>query len=77
MRTISDEDRGSNEGIALGRARAVGETPKALRVELDGEERWIPKSQIHDDSEVYGADEDNSEGELIVKRWWAEKEGLA
>lgn len=77
MRTIRDEDATSN-GVSLGQARAVGETPKALAVQLaDGEERWIPKSQLHDDSEVFSCDDDESEGELVVKRWWAEKEGLA
>jgi len=40
-----------------------------------GEERWIPKSMIHDDSEVYDAG-DNSSGELVIKGWWAEQEGL-
>jgi len=53
---------------------AKRETDKALLVEFDdGEDRWVPKSQIHDDSEVYAAD---TEGTLIVKRWWAQKEGL-
>ena len=30
---------------------------------------------IHDDSEVFNDDE-NAEGEVIVKSWWAEREGL-
>ena len=36
-------------------------------------DRHIPKSVLHDDSEVYEAD---TTGELIVMRWWAQKEGL-
>ena len=36
-------------------------------------DRHIPKSVLHDDSEVY---ESGTEGELIVMRWWAQKEGL-
>ena len=41
-----------------------------------GETVWIPKSVLDDDSEVYDEDK-NSEGEVVVKTWWAEKEGLA
>jgi hypothetical protein len=33
---------------------------------------WIPKSQVHDDSEVYMKD---TEGLLVVSRWFAEKKG--
>lgn len=32
---------------------------------------WVPKSVIHDDSEVY---EKGGEGKLVVKTWWAQKE---
>lgn len=38
-----------------------------------GEEFWIPKSVIDEDSEVQGQ---HDEGTLIVAEWWAEKEGL-
>jgi hypothetical protein len=34
---------------------------------------WVPKSQVHDDSEVYKKDTD---GTLIVSRWWADQKGL-
>jgi len=50
-------------------------TEKALLCEIDGEDIWVPKSVIHDDSEVYD-DEDNSQGLLAVKKWWAESNGL-
>jgi len=36
---------------------------------------WIPFSVLHDDSEVFDDDE-NGDGEVIVKSWWAEKENL-
>lgn len=50
---------------------------KALLCRLEsGDERWIPKSVIHDDSEVYDAD-DNAEGELVLQAWFAAKEGLS
>lgn len=45
----------------------------ALLIEIEGKEVWVPKSVIHDDSEVY--DEDH-EGELVLKEWWAEEKGL-
>lgn len=51
------------------------ETRNALLVyisELE-EQVWVPKSVIHDDSEVYKADTD---GELVVLEWWAAKRGL-
>ena len=52
----------------------VTETDKALLVRFkDSTEKWIPKSVIHVDSDVFEAD---SEGTLIVKRWFAEREGL-
>lgn len=67
-----------NNGHHCGYAAAKRATNKALLVELrDGlradEEVWIPLSQIHDDSEVWGA---GDEGELVVTSWFAEKEGL-
>lgn len=43
-------------------------------VDLD-EEVWIPKSVIHDDSEVFDSD-DNSEGEIVLKDWFCDKEWL-
>lgn len=47
---------------------------KAILVSIEGEEVWIPQSQIHDDSEVYGK---GHTGTLIVSRWIAEQKGLA
>lgn len=62
----------------LGEAVCCAETPKAIQVLLidDGEDKlWIPKSVVHDDSEVYGLASDRNEGQLVVQKWWAEKEG--
>jgi hypothetical protein len=56
---------------------AKRETSKALLVnipEIDSEPIWVPKSQIHDDSEVFD-DGENRRGRLAVTDWWAEKEG--
>lgn len=46
------------------------ETDLAIKVEDDssGETAWVPKSQVDDDSEVYGM---GHEGDLIVNSWFA------
>jgi hypothetical protein len=65
------------EPCSLGEGRVVRSTPLALLVELDsGGEQWVPRSVIHENSELYTAEGENSEGELVVMQWWAEKEGL-
>jgi len=55
---------------------AIAESPKAILVKFgdDGPEgeHWIPKSQIHDDSEVYEA---TGTGALIVSEWFAKQKG--
>jgi len=55
-------------------ARAKRETDKALLVEIEDGDFWVPKSQIDDDSDVYEA---GHTGMLITSLWWAEKERLA
>ena len=51
------------------------ETAKAILVTIEDETHWIPKSVIHDDSEVFDSDE-NSRGTLVLPEWFAEKEQL-
>ncbi len=65
----------SGSKVAIEDARCLRVTEKALLVEWEGEEHWIPVSVIHDDSEVFDDDE-HSEGTLIIAAWFAEKEGL-
>jgi len=52
-------------------------TDKALLIYIPDleESRWIPKSAVHDDSEVFD-DEENSRGTLVIVDWFAEKEDL-
>lgn len=61
--------------VSVGNARVIRATDKALFVHIDDgdEEVWVPKSCIHDDSEVYAAD--SEPGELVVVEWFARKEG--
>lgn len=51
----------------------TAETEKALLCEIAGEEYWIPKSQVDDDSEVYMQ---GTEGTLIITEWIATQKGL-
>lgn len=56
-------------------ARAIKETELALLCEIDGDEVWIPKSQIDEkDSEVL---EEGDEGTVVVTNWWARQNGFA
>lgn len=54
------------------------ETDKAILVLIprtgDSDlEEWIPKGQIHDDSEVYEA---GTEGKLVISQWIAEQKNI-
>lgn len=49
-------------------------TEKALLVVIEGDEYWIPQSQITDDSEVWEVDQI---GELVVTDFIADQRGLS
>lgn len=49
------------------------ESERAILVEIEGDEYWIPKSQVDDDSEVYAKDHS---GELVISEWIAEQKGI-
>jgi len=57
--------------------KAIKATALALLVEhgTQGDQLWVPKSVVHDDSEVFD-DGKNAEGDLVVFEWWAESKGL-
>ena len=71
-----------DQEFSLGWAEVVEATEKAIKVELvdpvktedslELTEPWIPRSVIHANSELCGIE---MEGDLIVERWWAEKQG--
>lgn len=63
-----------DEPITLPSVAAIHETAKALLVVIDGLKVWVPKSQIHDDSEVYAS---GHTGDLVVTAWWAGENGYA
>jgi hypothetical protein len=53
--------------------KAIAEGGKEIKVDINGEEIWIPKIQIHASSEVKEAPD---EGALIVHTFWAKKNRL-
>ena len=51
-------------------------TDAALLVEDEnGEEVWIPLSQIHDDSEIWDESKVGEAGKLVIPEWLATKKG--
>ena len=61
------------EPHTLGDGKITRETDKAVLAKIGNKEIWIPKSCIHDDSEAFSME--SAEGTIVVKRWWAEKNG--
>lgn len=54
-------------------ARVIRATKAAILVDVEGEEYWIPQSQVDDDSEIW---KQGDEGELVVSEWFAGRAGL-
>lgn len=63
------------EDLFSAEARIVKDTGKCFLIDVEGESVLIPKSQIHDDSEVF--DMDNREGRLVIPMWLAVDRGIA
>ena len=67
---------GEDDGVTIGTGKAIRDTDKALLIEFTDdsheEDKWFPKSQIHEDSEVYAV---GHEGTVIISSWLAEQEG--
>lgn len=49
--------------------QCIGETGLAIRVDIGGEEFWIPKANLHDDSDVWSL---GDSGQLAIQEWWLE-----
>jgi hypothetical protein len=65
----------SHDAVYFDGCKVKAETAMAVLVvipDLD-KEVWIPKSQLHDDSELACK---GDEGTLAITEWFAEKEGL-
>ena len=59
----------SEETVELEDVSVEAETDLALLCNIDDKKHWIPKSVVHEDSEV-------SSEATPLQRWSAEKEGL-
>lgn len=78
-RGFRDEDEAKpfddgDDKITVEGATAIGESERALLVEFGDQRTWVPKSCIHDDSEVFDTKE-HGQGKLIVKGWFARGPG--
>ena len=75
-----------SDGVSLGYGKCIHHTTSlsnkstgtgegALRIKLEEEDKliWVPKSVIHDNTEVYDL---NHEGDVMVDQWWAEDKGF-
>lgn len=61
------------ESIEIDDVTVEAETDLALLCIIDDKQRWIPKSVVHEDSEVQS---EGDTGTMAIMRWFAEKEGL-
>ena len=69
-----DEDDG-DEGVEFQEeVRCIAETDRAICcvAVAGGPKVWVPQTCVHDESEVYGR---GHVGKLIVKQWFAKKQG--
>lgn len=64
---------GQSQFVHLEECRIVRETDAAFLIEHDGEEHWIPKSQIADPDTYEAGDEDVT---VSVTEWIAKQKGI-
>lgn len=62
----------SNDPAGCGQCKCIQETPNAILVDRNGGQAWVPKSQIHDASQVKKL---GQMGTLIINKWLAQKKG--
>ncbi len=68
------DDGPAEETVEIHHVTVIRETELALCCRGEsGKDRWVPKSVVHDDSYVWKT---GNSGTLLVKRWWAEKNGF-
>lgn len=69
---MSRYDDGSGEPVELDEVSCQRETEKAIYCWYENEPAWIPKSQLHPDSEVRAR---GDVGVLIIPAWLAADKG--
>lgn len=76
---VEDREPDEADGVDIMVDAVLQERDKAIQVSLadNGDLKWIPKSCIHSDSEVYCMPDDGSDGagKLVLHHWFAEQEG--
>lgn len=69
-----------DETVTIAGALVVHATDRAILVQVGGtfgDKLWVPKSVVHDDSDVWDNTPDaRGPGDLLIAAWFAEKEGL-
>ena len=63
----------SDQTVEIDDVTVEAETDLALLCIIDDKQHWIPKSVVHEDSEVSG---EGDTGTIMLMRWFAEKQGL-
>lgn len=65
-------DDGAHDPFVLGTGECTLERPLAILVSLEGvpAPKWVPKSVLHDDSEVFSK---GDIGKVVVEAWWGEQ----
>ena len=63
----------SEQTVELEDVAVEAETDLALLCNIDDKKHWIPKSVVHEDSEVSS---EGDTGTIVIMRWFGEKEGL-
>ena len=68
------DDSGSEPyEVGEGEVRVVTEKALMFYVDATETEVWVPKSVIHEDSEIEEDADKGDEGILVVKEWFADK----
>lgn len=62
--------------VELDVERVKRATDKALLCVVDGDEVWIPRSQIVEGGKLDADAEEESAGDMLVTAWWARAKGF-
>lgn len=73
MKKNTDPQEYKDTNVLLLGVECLRDTNSAILVFFNGEEHWIPQSQIHEDSEVWKR---GDKGKLIITKWIAKKRNL-
>lgn len=63
--TVNEYDE---KNVSILEVQCLGESAKAILVAVNGDEHWIPKTQVHDDSDVFAK---GHTGKLVISKWIA------